>query len=111
MPSTKPVMPPSGGVSTVQLDDTAFVRFVADLYDAEHVVASDPRGRGARVVLERPEHRADRHLHGGRRINAFEDEEPALLEGLVEAAAHVGVAEQIDGDAADAGAEGEIVAD
>ena len=68
MPSTKPVIPPSGGdldgaehagpvelvvvavvevprqplrqQPTVDLDDPALVRFVADLDDAEHVVAA-----------------------------------------------------------------------
>ena len=132
MPSTKPVIPPSGRdldgaqdsgpvelivvavvevpgqplrqQSTVHLDDPALVRFVADLDDTEHV-AADPGRRRARMVLERPEHGADRHLHLGRRFDVLEDQQPTLLEGLVEPVPHLRVGGLVEREAADAGTE------
>ena len=84
---------------------------MADLDHAEHVFAAGSRHRLARVVLERPDDGADRDLHLRSRLDVLEDQQPVLLEQILELRAQLGVLQALIRDASDAGAEGEIVAD
>jgi hypothetical protein len=87
------------------------VGLVPHLDDAEHVVALRAGDGLARMILERSEDVAQRHLGRRGRLDSLEDQQPVLLEARVDLRAQARVAEVGVRDAPDARTEREIVAD
>ena len=78
---------PLGKLLVIDLHDSRAMGFAAHVDDTRHVLLVGARDRGDRVILERTEHVADRHVHLRRRLDILEDDQAPILKQVVELSA------------------------